>query len=85
MTRSEAEEFILITIQEGDSLDIRAVMEKYRDKSLREALIDYFFEIDPFGDHLDEIVNYENKRRLHGKTVWPDEMRVEKEKKTGLL
>ncbi len=78
MTRSEAEEFILITIQEGESPDIRGVLEKYRDKTLREALTDNFFEIDPFGEHLDEIIHYENRLRRRGKIRRPDELRKEK-------
>ena len=58
MTYSEAEEFIQTVISPGDSLDVREVMIKYRDKTLREALEDHYFEVAPFGKNLDEIVNY---------------------------
>ena len=58
MTRSEAEEFIQTVIENGECLDLNEVMKKYQGKTLREALTDYYFEVDPFGDHLDEIVGY---------------------------
>ncbi len=58
MTRSEAEEFIMTLLGSGESADIREVMEKYTGRTLREAYLDFFFEIDPFGDHLDEILGY---------------------------
>ena len=53
MTHSEAEEFIRIVIGPGDVTDIREVMKKYSDLSLREALEDYFFEIAPFGEGIE--------------------------------
>ena len=53
MTHSEAEEFIDIVIGPGDVMDVREVMKKYPDKTLREALVDYFFEVAPFGDGLE--------------------------------
>ncbi len=62
MTRSETEQFIQAVINPGESLDLSAVMKKYEGKTLREALTEYFFEVDPFGDHLDEIVNYTRKK-----------------------
>ena len=42
----------------GGPMDISEVMQKYEGKTLREAYMDFFFEIDPFGDHLDEILSY---------------------------
>ncbi len=53
MTLSEAEEFIDIVIGPGDIMDGREVMKKYPDKTLREALEDFFFEVAPFGDGLE--------------------------------
>lgn len=61
MTRSEAEEFIRTVIAPGEVPDLNEVMKKYRGMTLREALTDYYFEVDPFGDHLDEIVKYQRK------------------------
>ena len=58
---SEAEEFVLTVISPGDSFDVNEIMKLYKGKSLREALEDYF-EIDPFGDHLDEIIKYKCKK-----------------------
>ena len=43
----------------GEVPDLNEVMKKYRGMTLREALKDYYFEVDPFGDHLDEIVKYQ--------------------------
>ena len=69
MTHSEADEFILTLLSSGGPTNISEVMEKYEGKTLREAYQDFFAEIDPFGDHLDEILAYpgtfrrrENKR-----------------------
>ena len=50
MTHTEAEEFIKTVIGEGEVMDVNEVMKKYRDKSLREALEDYFFKMAPFED-----------------------------------
>ena len=58
MTRSEAEEFIMTLFGSGGPQDIQEVMKKYEGKTQREAYLDFFFEIDPFGDHLDEILSY---------------------------
>ena len=45
-------------INSGGPMDISEVMQKYEGKTLREAYLVFFFEIDPFGDHLDEILSY---------------------------
>ena len=58
MTHSEAEEFIRITIAPGEILDVRDILKKYKEKTLREALEDYFFEIAPFGD-IDDILKHD--------------------------
>ena len=58
MTHSEAEELIMTLINSGGPMDISEVMQKYEGKTLREAYLDFFFEIDPFGDQLDEILSY---------------------------
>ena len=42
----------------SEYLDYNEVMERYEGRTLREAYLDFFFEIDPFGDHLDEILAY---------------------------
>ena len=42
----------------GGPMDISEVMQKYEGKTLREAYLDFFFEIDPFRDQLDEILSY---------------------------
>lgn len=61
MTHSEAEEFIRTVIGQGDSMDVREVMKRYPDKTLREALEDYYFEEAPFGDGLEHFIH--NKER----------------------
>lgn len=66
MTRTEAEEFIMTLLGSGGPADISEVMEKYEGKTLREAYLDFFFEIDPFGDHLDEILGYPGPFRKKG-------------------
>ena len=69
MTRSEAEEFIQTLLGSGGPEDLYQVMKKYEGKTLREAYVDFFFEIDPFGDHLDEILSYPGaKKKRSGST-----------------
>ena len=53
MTYSEAEEFIETVISPGEVMDVREVMEKYKGKTLKEALEDYYFR-----DSIDMIANY---------------------------
>lgn len=53
MTHSETEEFIETVIRPGEMLDVREVMEKYKGKTLKEALEDYYFR-----DSIDLITNY---------------------------
>ena len=67
MTRSEAEEFVMTLISSGGPEDIQEVMKRYEGKTLREAYLDFFFEIDPFGDHLDEILSYPGPNAKRGK------------------
>ena len=55
MTVSEAVEFIRTVIGPGDVMDVREVLKKYRDKTLRQALEDFWFEVAPFGD-IDEMI-----------------------------
>lgn len=63
MTRSEAEVFILTVISSGEAMDLYAVMKKYRGKTLKEALEDYFGELAPYCD-IDQIVK-ESGNKLH--------------------
>ena len=67
LTRSEADEFILTLICSGGPTDVGEVMQKYEGKTLREAYLDFFFEIDPFGEHLDEILSYPGPNEKRGK------------------
>ena len=55
MTRSEAEVFILTVISSGEVMDLYAIMKKYRGKTLKESLEDYFGELAPYCD-IDQIV-----------------------------
>ncbi len=59
MTHSEAEEFIRTVIGKGEIMDVSEVMKKYPDKTLREALEDFFFEAAPFGDGLEYFIRKE--------------------------
>lgn len=67
MTSMEAEEFIMTLLGSGGPTNISEVMERYEGKTLMEAYRDFFFEIDPFGEHLDEILAYKGPRIKHTK------------------
>ena len=56
MTLLEAEEFIVIVMGQGDVMDVREVMKKYPDMTLHQALLDFFFEVAPFGDGLEYFI-----------------------------
>ncbi|MCR4885074.1 MAG: hypothetical protein K6A68_16020 [Clostridiales bacterium] len=57
MTYSEAEEFIEEVISPGEMMDVREVMQKYKGKTLKEALEDYHFK-----NAIDMIANYADQK-----------------------
>lgn len=63
MTRSEAEVFILTVISSGEVMDLYTVMKRYQEKTLKDALEDYFGELAPYCD-IDQIVK-ESGNKLH--------------------
>lgn len=63
MTRSEAEVFIQTVISSGEVMDLYDVMKRYRGKTLKESLEDYFGELAPYCD-IDQIVK-ESGNQLH--------------------